>query len=343
MAVDFYVPSNVPGPSGGTNYNSAVARGLRARGVPVVVHPVAGAWPRPSPWEGPGGGGVAVVDGLIGSACPEAIARAGAGGARVHVLVHMALPSDPAWSDRERAGVREREARALRAAAGVITTSHWSAADLHRRYGLAGVEVISPGVEPAPVARGSFPPRILCLGALTPAKNQLTLLRALKMIQDLPWQAHLVGSHDHDPAYAARVRAEAATMAPQRVRVPGPQEGEELTLTWQGTDLLVLCSATETFGLVVTEALARGVPALVSQGTGAEEALGSRPLAGGAVDGRDPGAIAASLRQWLTRRSLRRDWREAALIRRTALPTWGEAADRWRALLGDPGAGARGA
>ena len=54
---------------------------------------------------------------------------------------------------------------------------------------------------------------------------------------------------------------------------PGALTGARLDAVWAATDLLLLTSASETFGMVVTEALARGIPAVVTGGTGAVEAL----------------------------------------------------------------------
>ena len=58
-----------------------------------------------------------------------------------------------------------------------------------------------------------------------------------------------------------------------RIRVTGALTGSALDQRWDAADLLVLPSRVETYGLVVTEALARGIPAIVSAGTGAVEAL----------------------------------------------------------------------
>ena len=55
--------------------------------------------------------------------------------------------------------------------------------------------------------------------------------------------------------------------------VPGVLVGQALDQQWDIADLLVLTSRIETYGLVVVEALARGIPAVVSADTGAVEAL----------------------------------------------------------------------
>ncbi|KAE8762475.1 glycosyltransferase, partial [Georgenia thermotolerans] len=188
--------------------------------------------------------------------------------------------------------------------------------------------VAPPGARRAPLAAGSRPPRLLALAALTPTKDQRTLVRALSAVRDLDWTARLVGPIDADPDYAAAVEAEiAAAGLTGRATVTGPKVGAALEAEWAAADLLVLPSRTETFGLVVLEALAHGVPAVVGAGTGAVEALAAGAEAGGAAPGRavppgEPAALAATLRAWLTTPALRDAWAHAARTRRTGLPGW---------------------
>lgn len=75
--------------------------------------------------------------------------------------------------------------------------------------------------------------------------------------------------------------------------------------------------------MTVSEALARGIPAIVGRDTGAEEALaagGNTPGAAVATD--EPAELAVMLRALLTEPDLRNQWRERARIARAALPHW---------------------
>jgi glycosyltransferase involved in cell wall biosynthesis len=85
------------------------------------------------------------------------------------------------------------------------------------------------------------------------------------------------------------------------------------------------------YGLVVTEALAHGLPVVVGAGTGAEEALaGGRSegasLPGLAVPAGHPVALAGALRRWMSDPVLRTVWRTAALHRRATLTGWDQTA-----------------
>ena len=106
-----------------------------------------------------------------------------------------------------------------------------------------------------------------------------------------------------------------------RVRFTGPRTGAALDARYAAADLLVLPSRAETYGMVVTEALARGVPVVASDVGGVPEALGDE-AAGLLVPPGDPVALAAALRAWLDDAGLRERLRRAARERRAALHGW---------------------
>ena len=120
-----------------------------------------------------------------------------------------------------------------------------------------------------------------------------------------------------------------------RVRLVGPRTGPELEASYAGADLLVLASYAETYGMAVTEALARGVPVLATAVGGLPEAVGQAP--DGTVPGilvppevptrtppeeQPPAALTAALRRWLGEPDVRHRSKAAALHRRTALTGW---------------------
>jgi glycosyltransferase involved in cell wall biosynthesis len=344
MEIRFLVPANVLHNSGGNVYNAKLAHSLRGLGVITEMLPVDGSWPDSSAkerrrlgsllgaWEPesePTPGRVTIVDGLVACGVPDEIEYAAGTGQRVCVLLHM-----PSLSHAE------GERRALRAAAGVICTSSWAADAIEERYGITSSRVALPGTDPAPVAPGSEPPHIVAVAALLPNKDQLLTVAALAGLQDLAWTASLVGADDADPGYAELVRTAIASQGmEQRVRLTGQLAGQALEGEWNRADLSLLVSRAETFGLVVTESLAHGIPVIVRDGTGAVEALGlaaernAQPgskagaLPGTAVelpgpDTSHPDMLAAVIRRWLSEPSLRTSWREAALAARGRLPGW---------------------
>jgi glycosyltransferase involved in cell wall biosynthesis len=322
-------------PSGGNTYDRRVCRGLAALGWTVHEHAVPGAWPRP----GEAGhaalaravrripdGAVVLLDGLIASTAPEALVPQ-ARRLRQVVLVHTPLGHRP--PDGEDGAVRGREREVLAAAAAVVTTSTWTRRRLGELYALPAdrVHVTEPGVDAASVTPGTAAgDALLCVAALTRDKGHDVLLDGLAMARDLSWRCECVGSLVRDPAFADGVRRRARNSGlGDRVRFLGPRTGPELDRAYAAADLLVLASHAETYGMVVTEALAHGLPVLATEVGGVTEALGhgedgTRP--GLLVPPGDPAALRAALRTWLGDAELRARLRRAARERRASLRRW---------------------
>ncbi len=334
----FVVPAgidDVKRPSGGNRYDQRVRDGLRPRGWQVRTMACGGTWPEPDEeardtlagrLAGLAAGTVVLIDGLIASCVPDVLASQAAR-LRIVVLLHMPLGVPPVAGDAAMVAARER--RALACARWVIATSDWTRHWACTQGGVAPEHVVValPGVDPAPqVAVGRDGTRLLCLAAVTALKGHDVLLDALATLRDVPWRLACVGSMDTAPdfAQAMQQRATAQGMA-GRVAWHGALHGSALGHAWAGSDLLVLPSRKESYGMVVTEALAHGVPVIASNVGGVSEALGQT------ADGRRPGelvpageatALADALRGWFADPALRRRWQEAARVRRATLQRW---------------------
>jgi glycosyltransferase involved in cell wall biosynthesis len=342
-------PPAAPGAaSGGDRYDQEMSAALRRDGWRVRHLPVPGSWPRPDP-EGPDrvrralaalpDGATVLLDGLIACAVPEVVEPASAR-LRLAVVVHLPLADETGLPPRVARDLDARERRSLRAAAAVIAPARAAAERLVARHGLdpARVHAVPPGVHAAPPSPGSSAgTQLLCAAAVTPRKGQDVLVEALADLTDLPWRLGCAGPVDRDPAYVTRVRdLVAARGLARRVTFTGPLGPGELARAWERADLLVLASRAEPYGMVVTEALARGVPVVAPAVDGVPEALGRAPdgqRPGLLVPPGDPAALAAVLRAWLTHASLRERLRRSASQRRAGLPGWPEAAARLAAVL----------
>ncbi|HEX4323610.1 MAG TPA: glycosyltransferase family 4 protein [Gaiellaceae bacterium] len=323
----FIVPEGIDDParpSGGNAYDRRICRGLAAAGWTVHVHEVPGSWPDPDAHALAAlaaavgaipDGALVLVDGLVGSAAPEVLIPE-AGRLRLVAIVHMPLG-------------RETEGEMLSAAASVIATSAWARRELLDLYSLPGdrVHVAEPGVDRAELAAGTpSAGALLSVAAVIPGKGHDVLVDALASLTGLPWQCVCVGSLERDPAFVTRVGRRAADAGmDERLRFPGPQSGAELACSYATADLLVLPSRGETYGMVVAEALARGLPVVAAEVGGVPEALGhgadgTRP--GLLVPPDDPSALRDALRSWLADADLRRRLRRAARERRETLGDW---------------------
>ena len=322
-------------PSGGNVYDRHVCRGLRALGWSVREHAVPGSWPRPDAASHAAlaeilqripDDAVVLLDGLIASAAPEELVPQ-ASRLRLVVLVHMPLGHRPPADGAD--DVRTRERAVLSVAAGVVTTSAWTRRRLLELYPLRPdrVHVAEPAVDAADLAPGTaVGGALLCVAAVTSEKGHDVLLDALATTKDLSWHCVCVGSLDRDPAFVARLRQRSLQGGlGDRVSFPGPRTGPDLDRSYAAADLMVLASRAETYGMVVSEALARGLPVVAADVGGVTEALGHGAdgvQPGLLVPPDDPAALGAALRAWLGDAELRGRLRRAARERRESLSGW---------------------
>ena len=148
-------------PTGGTVYDQNLVTELRALGIAVRLHRLAGPWPeadastqanlaralRAQP--------ACLVDGILAGASPEVVAAAVESGHAVTLVVHLPISDELGLDPARRERYAALEGQAVRAASGVVCPSHWCAAELRRRYGRSDLGVAIPGVTPAPAAHGS--------------------------------------------------------------------------------------------------------------------------------------------------------------------------------------------
>ncbi|MFF7647261.1 glycosyltransferase [Streptomyces canus] len=350
--VHFVMPGGVDdptAPSGGNAYDRRVCLDLPGFGWQVERHAVAGSWPRPGapartelartlrdlPDDT-----VVLIDGLVACGVPEIVVPE-AERLQLAVLVHLPLGDETGLEPGLALALDAKEREVLRAVPAVIATSDWAVRRLVSHHGLAPerVHVATPGADIAPLASGTDGvSRLLCVAAVTPRKGQHRLIEALAGAQDLPWSCVCVGGITQDPEYVAHLRMLIKRYGLQdRLHLAGPKAGAELDASYAAADLMVLTSYAETYGMAVTEALARGIPVLATDVGGVAEAVGRAPdggVPGILVPPEDPAALAAELRGWFGEADVRRRLKAAARGRRVALDGWATTARSLAGVLG---------
>jgi glycosyltransferase involved in cell wall biosynthesis len=340
----FVVPGDIETKTGGYGYDRQIIAGLRRRGWVVHVVSLPGNYPSPSGDERAAASrslaaipdaSCVLVDGLAYGVLPDEAAREQAR-LRLVALVHHPLGLESGIDQAASERLLRSERAALSAAVGVVVTSPRTVGAVE----VLGVRtdrivVVEPGTEPMPAATGSGsgPLRMLCVASLVPRKGHDTLLDALERLAHLPWHLTCAGSADRDPAHASALARRCET-GPLRGRVTltGELAGTALDTAYDTADLFVLPTHYEGYGMVVAEALARGIP-VVSTATGAiPELVGD--AAGVLVPAADAASLARVLERLLTDRASVLRMREGAMRARASLPTWDVATLRMEEALG---------
>jgi len=338
----FMIPGDLEALTGGYGYDRRIVDGLRALEWHVEVQALDGSFPTPTlfaredarrRFAAAGDAAVVLVDGLaFGALAAEAEEERRR--LRLVALVHHPLADETGLDSPTAASLEASERRALATARLVIVTSRATGAALSR-YGIGAdrIVVVEPGTDPAPLARGSTgrSVQLLCVASVIPRKGHETLIEALSRLRQLPWHLTCVGG-ERDPQTAARVRAMIAQYELlDRVTFTGDLHQPELNREYDSADVFVLPTFHEGYGMVVSEALARGLP-VISCPTGAITELVA-PEAGLLVPAGDVAALATALAEVIGHRDTRVRLATGARRVRDTLPTWDAASRRMSAAL----------
>jgi glycosyltransferase involved in cell wall biosynthesis len=347
-AMHFVLPGDPDTPTGGYRYDRRITAGLREAGWTVHTCVLPGDYPLP----GAGtleraataiaalpDGALVLADGLAFGALPD-LAGQHARRLRWVALVHHPLALETGLSAADRERLFHSEQRALAAARGVIVTSPATARAL-APYGVAPqrIRVVEPGTEPAALAQGAHPREghalaLLCVATLTPRKGHAVLVQALAGLADRPWTLHCAGSLVRDAATAQALQQAIAQHGLRgRVQLHGELDEPALDALYAAADVFVLPSFFEGYGMVLTEALARGLPVVSTTAGAIPDTV---PAEAGVLV--PPGNVPA-LRDALARLMDEPPWRArlaaGARAAREQLPGWPAAVARFAAALQD--------
>ena len=173
------------------------------------------------------------------------------------------------WKKRPYYALLERSH--LEMASAIHVTSDAEADDVARLGYGDRARVIPLGVDVADRPPRKTPAgtslRLLFLSRLHGKKNIPLLLRAIANASDAPRRIELTIAGGGEPGYREQLVALAAQLGlGDRVTFLGHVEGSAKTRAFAEADCFVLPSAHENFGLAVAEAMAAGLPAIVSPG-----------------------------------------------------------------------------
>jgi glycosyltransferase involved in cell wall biosynthesis len=165
------------------------------------------------------------------------------------------------------------------------------------------------------------------VGTLNPGKGYEELLNALTAVPSREWHLTCAGNLNRHPPMVARIRALIqARQLDDQVSLVGELSADELEQCYDRTDVFVLATLRETYGMAVAEALAHGLP-VVSTSTGAIPALVGTD-AGLLVSPGDVQGLTHALARVIGDADLRARLTEGARRVRPTLPRWDQAVAR---------------
>lgn len=258
-------------------------------------------------------------------------------------MVAVAHGTELGWSGARRVTTRA----AFNAADRVIAVSAFTAG-LLADMGVRSPAVVVPNgadatrFHPDPALRSSFReryglgdrPMVLTVGNMTERKGQYLVVRALpELLRAVPDAVYVMVGQ---PTNAAELIETARTLEIEgSVKVLGQVDAAEVVAAHAAADVFAMTSTStsdgdvEGFGIAVVEAALSGVPAVVTRGTGAEEAI---------VDGQtglavDPGSVADALAGLLTDLEMRTSMGAAAEAVARSTGSWAHRVARYADVL----------
>jgi glycosyltransferase involved in cell wall biosynthesis len=338
----FLIPGDWNTPTGGYTYDRRIVLALREAGWAVEVRRLDGAWPYPSASEldavsacigSLADDTLVVADGLAFGVLAEVVAPHAAR-LRWVALVHHPLHLETGSCDTAREQLLQSETRALRHARRVLVTSQHTAVDV-AAMGVPPerIAVVEPGTDAVAIPAASpraGPLRLLCVATLTARKGHGLLLQALAGLMHLDWELHSVGSATRDPVTAAGLQALAAPLG-DRVFWHGEVDASALHAHYAAADVFVLASLHEGYGMVITEALAHGLPVVASDAGALAQTLPAQ--AGLQVPAGEVAPLQAALSHVLSDAALRARLGAGARAAAGQLPSWAVQAARFATAL----------
>lgn len=328
----FVIPGDLDLPTGGYGYDRQVLAHAAAAGLELTHCAIPGGYPFPDTATlaetarriaATPAGCVLLIDGLAYGAMPVEMI-AGFGRPIVN-LCHHPLALEPGLDAATAARLHASERAAMAFARHIIVTGKETADTLVRDFGVAraAITVALPGTIRAPRAAGSgrAAPHLIAVGSIIPRKAYDVLLSAMATLGDLPWTLDIIGSTTLSPTTVAEVETLIQALhLMDRVRLTGAMTANDLAQAYHSADLFVMSSLYEGYGMVLAEAMVRGLPIVASTGGAAADTLA--PEAGIKVPPGLSQPLAEAIRTMLVTPSARRIFSDGSWRAGQRLPTW---------------------
>jgi glycogen synthase len=196
------------------------------------------------------------------------------------LVVHVHATEYDRSGDHVDTRVRAIELQGMAEADCVVTVSHWTKKIAIDKYFIPEekVQVVHNGIVPKEVSvqLPSMPPVgshiVTFLGRITHQKGPLYFVEAARKVLDQIPDAHFVvaGSGDLLPPMIERI---AQLRMSANFHFTGFLKGKDIDRVWSMSDVYVMPSVSEPFGIAPLEAIQAGVPVIISNQSGVAEVM----------------------------------------------------------------------
>lgn len=331
----FLIPGDLALPTGGYAYDRAVIRLLPQAGVEAMHVALPGSYPNPSADDlgdtaaiiaGLPSDCLLLIDGLAYGAMPSSLIRSIR--QPIVALCHHPLALENGISADRAIALHASETEALALARHVIVTSPLTGKILAGDFGVSSdkITVAEPGTtrKPRSTGSGSDVLNLLAVGSIVPRKGYGVLVEALAGLTRRNWRLKIAGTaRGLDTVNALRDQIALSDLN-DHIQLMGAVPDRDLDQLFAEADLFVMSSLFEGYGMVLAEALQRGLPIVTTTGGAASETVPDG--AGLKVPPGDALALRKALDEALSDPSLRARLSEAAHRAGEKLPTWEDTA-----------------
>lgn len=338
----FAIPGDLDTPTGGYIYDKRVLALLPTLGVDCKPLRLPASYPAPSAADlaetervlgATPRGALLLIDGLAYGAMPaDMLARLDR---RIFALVHHPLHLEAGLGEARKSELFKLEKAALAHARHVIVTSRLTGRILTQDFDVPAekITVAEPGTDPAPRASGTGSPmHLLAVGAVSQRKGYDILIDALAPLTSLDWRLTVVGATDRAPETVAALKSKIVEHGlADRVTLAGKVVPGTLERLYDTTDIFVMPSLFEGYGMVLAEAMARGIAIVCTTGGAAAETVPDGAAL--KVPPGDAAALGTAIKSAMTNKKLRKQLQTASWDAGRVLPTWHETTRRIAAAL----------